>query len=226
MCRKIAYSFLVIFTALLLAIPAMSIARTRITQWALLKNVDWVSIEMEKAIYQTPGSNHFFVHFRITNRTSHPIAIDLQKTQGMWGLFHSFEWSIGEGNGRAPICSRLIPISFGLNSHEEKMLMADYKAGKLTAIPPHQSVDYYRASQTGGRANVADKWSAVPLWLKIKSYYSPFPSNTGHLQMIVRGMIRLTNGTHIKSPLISEAYTGFPFPLHWKQIPANGRIVR
>jgi len=226
MRRKTTCSFLMGFAALLLAIPVVSIARTRISQWTLLEKISWVSVETEKAIYQTPGSNHFFVHFRITNRTSHPLAIDLQKTQGMWGLFHSFQWSIGNGDGRAPICSRLIPISLGLNLHEKKLLMADYKEGKLTMIPPHESVDYYRASKTGSRADVADKWSAVPLWQKIKTYYSPFPSTAGHLQIIVRGMIRLADGTHIKNPSISETYTGFPFPLHGKQLPANGRIVK
>jgi hypothetical protein len=225
MRKKVAYTLLIIIAALLLAIPVMSIARTRIIQWTLLKTTSWVSIEAEKTIYETADSNHFFIHFRITNQTSHPIAIDLKARNGMWGIFHSFKWNIGQGDGRAPSCSRLIPISLGLNPHEKKMLLTDYKAGKLTTIAPHESVDYYRASQSAGRAEIAKKWSAISLLQKSKTYYPLFPSAAQNLQIIVRGMIRLTDGTQIKCPEISELYVSFPFPLHWKQIPVNGRIV-
>lgn len=225
MRKKVGYSLLIAIAALLLVIPVVSITRKRVTQWILLKNTSWVSIETEKAIYETPDSNHFFIHFRITNRTSHPLAVDIENTHGILGFFYTFEWSIGQGEGRAPSCSRLIPIAIGLDSNEKKMLLLNYKAGNLTTIPPYESVDYYRASQPGSRADVASKWSAIPLWQKLKTYYSPFPSAVEHLQIIVRGITYLTDGTHIKSPFISEEYLGLPFPLHWKQIPANGRIL-
>ncbi|MEO6908206.1 MAG: hypothetical protein ABI210_09980 [Abditibacteriaceae bacterium] len=103
--------------------------------------------------------------------------------------------------------------------------MSNYKAGKLTTIAPHESVDYFHASQSGSRANIASKWSSVSLWQKLKSYFLPFLSSAEFLHITVRGMTDLTDGTQIKSPFISEEYLGFPFPLHWKQIPANSRIV-
>lgn len=225
MRRKITYSLLIVFAALLLTVPLVSIAQTRITQWTLLQKTSWVTIQSEQAIYQNPDSQHFYIHFRITNRTSRALAIDLNDNRGTWGIFYPFEFSLGQGVHRGPI-NGLVQIYLGdWASANKNTFMADFKAGKLTTIPPLQSVDFYSASPVSNKADINKRWSSVSFWQKMQTYFPVLLSNAQYLHVSARGMIHLTDGENIKSPLISGAHLAFPFPLHWKQIPPHAHII-
>lgn len=221
-CRKQKLEFWLLFipTLLLLIFPVWSVWRARLCSWTLLESNEWVAVHVEQALYEAPGSNHFFVRFRVTNLTQRPLALDLQDKQGTWSLFYPYQWTLAEGDHRGMGNGlQLVPL-FDAMKPKETRLLANYKAGKLTVIPPSGTVDYYRASISGGRDNINQGWASAPLWVRSKSFIprAPFPP---HFIMSVRGAMPLTDGQKAKSFVKIGTDIAMPFPLRWKQMPSH-----
>ena len=216
--RRREFWLLFALVLMLLLMPAWSAWQGRISKWTLLGKNDLASVRVEQSLYESSGSNRFFVRFRVTNETHKPLAVNLEDNQGLWKAFYPYQWTLAEGDHRGIVSEmKPLPLTEDIKVNEAKILAA-YKVGKLTIIPPSGTADYYRESMSGGRVDIEKRWNSCPLWMKSKSYLprSPFPL---HFILGVRGLISVTDGKSTKTFLNIGSDVGFPFPLRWKQLP-------
>ena len=130
--------------------------------WFTLAPGRLVTAAAERALYEAPGQPHFYLRFRVANRTARPIGIDLRK---YFDVLYPNQWGWSPEPTRGVIDERRANPK-ALTPAEIAALKVDFAAGQLTAIPPGGQVDFYRDFNASGRADVdkaPGKFLLIPL---------------------------------------------------------------
>src|SRR5258706_16077611 len=57
--------------------------------WFALPEGKLIAAAAERALYEAPGQTHFYVHFRVNNRTQRGVGIDLRR---YFGVRYANQW--------------------------------------------------------------------------------------------------------------------------------------
>jgi protocatechuate 3,4-dioxygenase beta subunit len=180
-------------------------------QWHRLATGELASVDVERTLYEKEGQRHFFIRVRITNLANRPVGIDLNN---YWKVTYPNQWGMENADHRTDIDERrMVPKDLDAAAREE--LLAAFRTGGLTTIPPGKSIDYYREFNASGRADVDAQ-----------------EKQGKYLIVSLDGVLRLTDGEGVEQVSCAwgrktQAPTDLviPTPVPWRAIPSAGRIV-
>ncbi len=194
---------LTIFIVLMIIIAQASYAQTSIASASVYSSKP-LSINVDKILYTTNGSNHFFVKITIVNSRNGNLAVDLTDRK----IIHPNQWGIYDTPERKIIDEiRMIPDT--LDEVAKKDLLEKYKNNKLTYIPPYQSIDYYIDFNNSDKKNV-----------HIEKGKFMIISFNGQLKLIHSEIANIID--------VSKDFSNdlaISFPLQWKEIPKDAIIL-
>jgi hypothetical protein len=197
--------FLIIVFAVLST--SVSFAQNDSAAFQILYKSSTVSVSAEKALYEMDKSKHFFIHYQIKNLTENNIGV---YTEAYFGVFYPNQWGVEKKAERSIIDERRV-IPMALNDSIIQFIETKYKNSQLTLIPPGWSFDYYRDFNASRKKDV-----------KIEPGEFMFISMDGQLLM--------TDGSKVEHAhfddhsLLQQSSIFLPYPLTWKQIPADSKI--
>ena len=182
----------------------------RDNDWQLLDQGQLVVIYAEKAIYRKEGSDRFFVHVRLQNRTSRSIGIDLSD---YFKVVYPNQWGVHQEAQRELIDEgRIIPKK--PNEQSRRKLLSDYDNHKLVMIGPGAMIDYYRDFNASTVKDVEN-------------------SKGKYLIISMDGQISATDGKREETVTLEwqggtkvvDTDVAIPFPVDWKSIPKDGFVI-
>jgi hypothetical protein len=180
-------------------------------QWHRLATGELAAVDVERTPYEKEGQRHFFIHVRITNLANRRVGIDLSN---YWKVIYPNQWGMEDADHRTLIDERRM-VYKDLDEAAREALVAAFRAGGLTVIPPGKSIDYYREFNASGRADV-DRQTKQGKYLIVS----------------LDGVLRLTDGKAVEQVSCAwgrktEAETDVVIPtaIPWRAIPSVGRIV-
>lgn len=174
-----------------------------------------VSISAEKVLYEREMSNNFYIKFKIENKTTKTIGVDLTN---FYQVIHPWQYCIS----KTPFLNRMggienVPEILTVTKRET--MLAEFKEGKLTTIAPNQAVEYYR--EFNGGFNKSDK---EKLKINEQEYFI----------ITLSGQLFITNGNSVENICFcidnkdanSNRLISLTYPLIWKTIPEKSRILK
>jgi hypothetical protein len=115
------------------------------SRWECVADSNLAAVFVEKVLYRSEKSEHFFVHFCVQNKAKRKIGIEFGPA-----AFFPAKWQGGENKripGNVPIVRDGPGLAFESRSpiepEEERRWIADYRAKTLKMIPPHGFLYYY-----------------------------------------------------------------------------------
>ena len=179
--------------------------------WRALGTTRLVAIDVEQALYEKAGQYGSFIHVRLTNRSERPVGVDLQEHER---VIYANTWTKEPQERRVNFNEkRLIHKPF--DKAARTALLEDFRAGKLTVLPPGKSIDYYSVAFYGGRHNVDEK-------------------EDKYLILSLDGEQLVTDGAKAERFSLQWGSEGnkngaltdlvIPTPVPWKLVPVAGRI--
>jgi hypothetical protein len=175
--------------------------------WFTLATDRHARMLVERALYQTPGSKHFFVHVRIVNETASLLAVDLRP---YFGVLYPNQWGASRTPRREVIDeARAVPQA--LDAASRAKLLVDFRAGVLTRISAHGSVDYYRDFNASSRADVEVQAQGHP-----------------YVIVAMDGKLDVTDGVDVERVLLGDDTSRellLEVPVRWAQVPAGATVL-
>lgn len=121
--------------------------------WHAITQDERVSVSVERALYERPGQDRFFVQVRVTNRTQRRIGLALD----YWKVLYPNQWGIHDLDHRVIVDEERDTPAKPTSERKAQMISA-FTGDRLIPIPPHQSVTYFRDfNGTSGRNEVECK---------------------------------------------------------------------
>ena len=188
----------------------LALNRATDEQWQPMTEGTLAAVQVERRLYESTESDHFFIHARLTNLSPQPLGVDLRN---YWDVIYPNQWGVHQKDYREVINEQHM-IHEPLDTQQKEQLIADYHAGKLTMVKPRQAVEYYREFNASGRPDV-DK------------------STGNYFLLSVDGRVFMTDGNRVEAldcTWNQGASTGcgdlvIPFPVKWGAIPPGSRII-
>jgi hypothetical protein len=176
--------------------------QTNDTAWVTIARSPAVTAEVERALYESPGSPHFFVHVRVTNTAGRPLGMDLRK----WAqVLYPNQWGASKVDHREVIDERRVI----LGPFDAAPTIADFRAGALAKAAIGASLDYYAEFNASGRPDVDSQ--ATERWVVV----------------VMDGQLRWSDGDIAERlvPDESSREIAISAPVGWKPIPAGARAI-
>ena len=180
-------------------------------QWQpMMTDSTLAAVQVERRLYETTASDHFFIRARLTNLSQQTLGVDLRT---YWGIIYPNQWGVQQQDHREVIDEGRM-IHEPLDDQRKQQLVADYHAGTLAMVKPGQAVEYYREFNASGHPDVDQR--------------------TGNYFLLsVDGRILVTDGSRVEAldcTWHQGASTGcgdlvIPFPVRWGTIPPGSRII-
>lgn len=181
--------------------------------WHQLVSGKMLGVSVERALYERDGHPHFYMKFRLTNRTRNDVFVDLDKynrifSPNQWGIHREPERTIVDE-------SRMIPLK--LTPAQRNDLIARAKAKKLTRIPPGESIDYFHDFNRSGRKDVEAQ-----------------QKNGKYFIASIDGQLFATDGKKIDSidlewtnqnAATMNTEVAIPAPVTFQKIPADAKVI-
>ena len=167
-------------------------------------------MQVERRLYESTESDHFFIRVRLTNLSQQTLGADLRN---YWGIIYPNQWGVHQKDHREVIDEGHM-IHEPLDNQRKQQLVLDYRAGKLTMVKPGQAVEYYREFNASGRPDV-DK------------------STGNYFLLSLDGRVSVTDGSRVEAldctwsqgPSTGCGDLVMPFPVQWGGIPPDSRII-
>lgn len=183
--------------------------RIEVLPWQLVAEGQLAAIYAEHTLYQKEGSDRFFVHVRVQNKTRNEVGVDLGDYNE---VVYPNQWGVRREAQRGTIDEkRIMPRK--LDGSVSRNLLTRYVTHTLTMIKPGASADYYREFNA--------------------STIKQVESNNGkYLFVSLDGQIFDTDGKSVETITLEwgkgrDFWTDlwFTFPAQWKSIPKDGLVV-
>lgn len=171
----------------------------------ILYQSNTVTVTAEKALYESNRTNHFLIHYRITNWSENNLGIYLD---AYFGLFYPNQWGVEKTAERTVINERRI-IPSALNDSIIQFMVDKYHTDGLTLLPPKGSFDYYRDFNAGGKKDI-----------RLKPGEYMFVSMDGQLLMTDGSKVE---HAHFDDRSIYNSSIFLSHPLEWKKIPEGSK---
>ena len=188
--------------------PAFSFAQNNADDFQILYFGQMAAITVEKTLYESDSSDHFFIHYRIHNNTHKNIGVNLNQYHH---TFYPNQWGIVIAPKRDVIDERrIIPEEF--NDSIALAMEMLYLKKQLTIIKPGEFLDYYRDFNNGHKKDVHFK----------KEEY---------MYISMDGQLFFTDGEynfeiahfeHLQHSHPSDLFLAYP--IVWQKIPPNSII--
>ena len=166
-----------------------------------------ISVSVEKTLFESNKSNHFFIHYQIKNLSEYNLGVYMD---AYFGLFYPNQWGLATKAERDVIDEeRIIPMS--LTDSVIHFMESKYQNSRLAPIAPGDVIDYYRDFNASHKKEVRLK-----------------PGEFMYISM--DGQLIMTNGSRIEHAhfnnisFTKETCIFLSYPLIWKKIPADSKI--
>jgi hypothetical protein len=180
----------------------------RAAEWVTIARGRHADVLVERVVYDAPGAAHFSVHYRVTNKTSSVIGVDLRH---YFGIFYPNQWGPSRTPRREVIDERRMPPLRLDDITHAKFLFA-FRADLLTRIPAHSAVEYYREFNASSRADVDAQARGFP-----------------YVIVTMDGWLDVTDDAEVERVLPptddSAREVVLEVPVRWAQVPAGAIIV-
>jgi hypothetical protein len=164
-------------------------------------------ITVDKSLYESELSSHFFLKYTLHNKTSDPLGVDFSDEDR---IFHPNQWGVHSEPHRLVIDERILtPMT--RKRLLKKRLKACWGKSDLVLIPPGGSIDYYRDF------NASDKSE-----IKGTSGEYLIVSNDGELFFFDEKHYELASRI---SENMRETDLALPFPLVFSPIPDGAKVL-
>jgi len=172
-----------------------------------------IGVSVEPNLYERKDDPHFYVRFRLTNRTRKDVHVDLTDYDR---VFYPNQWGFRASDERIIINERRIQSDV-LTPVQKKDLIDRASSDRLTRIAPGQSVDYFREFNHGGRKDVEAQ-----------------QKNWKYFIISVDGQLRATDGTVCENVDVEwrnesanelNSDVAIAAPVRFELMPADSRIV-
>lgn len=205
---------LVFCTLLLSTIAMKSMKNDTLPSTTVVYSGKLVTISAEKILYETGSSNNFYLKFKIENKTTKIIGVDLGNFEE---VIHPQQYHVSKTPTTLSIDIILITPN-ELNKVKKKAMREKYTNQKLTFIQPNQSIDYCR--EFNGGFNKADKE-------KIKI------NEQEYLIIMLDGQFFATDGQEVENVCFckdakdksTNRELSISYPIVWKKISSNGFVL-
>jgi hypothetical protein len=165
-----------------------------------------ISASVEKVLYQTPQSKHFFIHYQIKNLSQNNLGI---YTDAYFGLFYPNQWGVVTQPQRNIIDERRIDPA-ALKDSMIRFIEDKYKNHQLHLLLPGETLDYYRDFNASHKKHV-----------QLQPGEFMFISTDGQLLMTDGSK---TEHAHFDAGSFDQSCIFLPYPLVWKKIPTDSKI--
>lgn len=177
------------------------------SNWVTLGGSTTVVVEVERALYERPGTPHFFVHVRVINKGATPLGIDLRSR---FGVFYPNQWGASAQLHRAAI-DETRAVFAPLNAAAEASIAAAYRAGLLTSVPAGSSVDYYEDFNASERRDVDAQARGFR-----------------YVLVVMDGQLSATDGTRTErlAPQEDAREVAIDAPVVWRRVPTGAIVLQ
>jgi len=176
--------------------------------WTTIARGDAVIVDVERMLYEQPGSPHFYVHVRVTNTGQAELGLDLRRSRE---VFYPNQWGASSTEHRGVVDERRVSFE-ALSPPALAAIVADHHAGALTPVAPGGKVDYFEAFNASGRADV-DAQSASQTFVIVA----------------MDGALKVSDGSRAERVVPSgndaERDVAVRTPIPWRTIPAGARVL-
>jgi len=165
-----------------------------------------VRVDVERALYATTGTDHFFVCVHITN-PGPAIAVDLRAYHQ---VFYPNQWGASATEHRHVIDERRTIVG-PLDGPATAAILADYHAGGFVPIAAGASVEYFEEFNASSRADVDTQAKASP-----------------YVIVAMDGQLKLSDGTiaaRVTPADDNSREVAIHAPIAWKSIPNGARVI-
>jgi pimeloyl-ACP methyl ester carboxylesterase len=176
--------------------------------WIPVARGGLVTVSVERALYEKPGSAHFFVCVRVTNEAPAEIGVDLRSAHE---VFYPNQWGTAPRDHREVIDEgRLVLPPF--DAARAASVTGAYRAGALTRIPRGGALTYYVEFNASGPRDVDAQVKSWP-WLIVS----------------MDGQLRATDGARAERVTPPEddgaREVAMRAPVVWKQVPPGAVVL-
>jgi hypothetical protein len=203
--------------ALALIATSITIWKIRREKWTVLSSDKSARLSVEEAVYESSASHQVFLRCRLDNLSPHSLRLDLKNTRCVFAVP---KWEVNEGTDFAPVNGMM---QIDIKHHGDSLANA-CKNGKLHVLKPGASVEFYRAVAKADRAAIERSYQSQPLWERAKTLW-PYARNALHLILRVNSAVVFPNDRCSHLQFVNGNVTAFPWPLHWKTLPENMRLM-
>ncbi len=192
-------------------------ATAQMPSWHVIAESELVGVSVERALYEIPDSDEFFVKVQITNRINREIGVELHDYNN---VIAPNQWGVHSMDRRVVIDESRIEAARITSKLKGQMITA-FKEDQLTFIRPKQSVTYFRSfngSKSAGRA-------------AIKRHGK---DSAGHFLILsIDGQLIFTDGETVNEVNCEwndklgphETDVVIKFPITWKPIPKMSLVI-
>lgn len=187
-------------------------------EWSSVVRGSLIEVAVERAVYEEVGDPHFFIHVRIQNLTTAAIGVDLRKPND---VFHPNQWGPSRSIHRGAVDEmRFLPLGPpdpAQQAAEQAEMVADYRAGLLTPVPPSGALDYYISFN--GASGRSDRTA-----VDTQSIGYPY------VLIVVDGRLRASDGRiaeRVDAPFGDDAVReiAVTVPVRWVAVPRGARVI-
>jgi hypothetical protein len=176
--------------------------------WTTVASSGHVRVDVERALYETTGTNHFFVRVRVTNTSQAEVGVDLRAYHQ---VFYPNQWGASPTEHRTVIDETRLVVG-PLDTASAAALLADDRAGSFTRIAAGTTLEYFDEFNASSRADVDAQTGSNP-----------------YVIVTMDGQLRLSDGTVAERVLPSgddgSREVAIHAPIAWKPIPPGARVI-
>jgi hypothetical protein len=209
------------------ASPALSTAGTSEGPWSVIAHGRLADAFVERALYERPGTAHFFVHVRIVNKTPSDLGAALglplvaraagasaphAAHNAYFGVFYPNQWGASDTPHRQVVDETRLPAS-PLDGATRAELVGASMRGATPQVPASGFLDYYRDYTAAARADVETQ-------------------SRGHryVLIVMDGHLDVTDGLEVERvapPSDDDAAreVALDTPVAWKTVPAGAFVL-
>lgn len=111
---------------------------------------EFVSIHLEKVLYETDNPDYFYIRVEIKNTSDRIIGLDLNDH---WKILYPNQWGIHDTTYRMFIDEMMI-IPDELDNKKKKDLISSFKNDQLKKLAPDESFVYFTEFNANGRSKI------------------------------------------------------------------------
>jgi len=176
--------------------------------WTTIARSDHVRVDVERALYETTGTNHFFVRVRVRNPSKADVGVDLRTYHQ---VFYPNQWGAAATEHRIEINERRLVVG-PLDTATTAAILADYRAGSFTPIAAGTALEYFEEFNASSRADVDAQAGSNP-----------------YVIVTMDGQLRLSDGMVAERvrPSIDDGSRDIAIhaPVAWKSIPDGAHVI-
>jgi hypothetical protein len=187
-------------------------------------------LAVERSLYTTAGSNYYFLHFIIYNKTQKTLGIDLSNSRET--IFLNQVEIIHDTSALIHIHNELFNRYQLLSSEEAQKIKTTFAAGKLSTILPGKTLDYYHEFRGGEKSASMDLFQdAESLWMylngrlaftdgeTVEDFHDDGGCNYMSYELTADGVVEVP-------PVYFNREFSISVPIEWKIIPAGAILSK